>query len=209
MTKNLKEIPMNRAIVRGILFLSMLLSPLYSSAAADLPKDQPVTETPAGSEKEQESITAKSGKTFGYCALPMKGSLEQQGQAFMALLEQIKKQGIRTEGLVPFTILWNDPDNTPVEQLEWEAGVALASDQVVEKPLERSEWAFNLCASMHYEGVFNADTQKNGAKKIKGWIKENGYVMTGPPMMKYPRPPQKDKEGRFFGKIEYLFPIGK
>jgi AraC family transcriptional regulator len=164
-------------------------------------------DTSAAMTEETPQVELKTDTAFTYCALEMTGSYDQHSAAFEKLYEEAIKQGIY--GGTPFGIYWNNPAETPVEELKWEVGFRMPAGQTAKEPLELKTWPFTTMATLEYSGPFSGEEMTNAYDGLYNWMKENGYKPIGPTMETYLNVPTPDEQGVLVGSVEIAIPIEK
>ncbi|MCK4828129.1 GyrI-like domain-containing protein, partial [bacterium] len=154
------------------------------------------------------AIELKESDQFYYCALEMMGSYEQAGSAIGTLYGEAAKQNLVID-MVPFGIYYNNPADTPEEELKWEVGFALPEKREVQEPLKIKKWEYNLLVSKYYDGSFESEEMVKTYQQIFSWIGENSYIPAGPIMEKYLNIPVRNEAGEMCGKVEILVPVQK
>lgn len=154
-----------------------------------------------------DSIKISEIEPFNYIVIEMTGSYSQQNAAFTALWEESTKQFLNCdEGY--FSIYHNSPVNTPENQLKWDVGTKLNSDDDIVEPLKKRKWECKSVAKAIYKGDFGNGLSDAYAKSI-AWISQKGYKIYGPGIQRYLDRPQVDANGELFGTVELQFPIAK
>jgi DNA gyrase inhibitor GyrI len=172
-------------------------------AAAQEKKEPAVT---AGVTTAADSVRLSKVEPYSYCALEMRGSFDQHGSAFQNLYQQAGMQGLPMNA-VSFGIYWNSPQDTPVDSLKWELGLALPEAKTLTAPLVLKKWEFPLVASLIFDGVYGSEAQNAAYGKVFAWIGRNGYKPAGPLMEKFVGMPTQDANGQFSGKVEIVIPV--
>ena len=155
-----------------------------------------------------EKVTVKDIKPYFYCAVEMTGSYDQHEDTFTTLYEQAGMQGLGTD-FNSFGIYYDDPNDTPVEQLTWELGFALADSVIVNAPLVVKKWDYKKEAGLLYNGSFDSPEFVDAHIKLYEWLGKNNKMPVGPLMEKYMEMPTQNAEGGWVGKIRILLPIEK
>jgi len=144
---------------------------------------------------------------FWYASLEYKGSYAQHASAFQTLYTEAGKQGI--QGGLPFGIYYNNPENTPEAELQWEVGFALKDSIGLQAPLQLKKWPFTTIATTFYRGVFGDTTMGQLYQKFFTWIGEKGYVPCGPAMEKFLAPPTPNEKGEMILQTQIVIPVEK
>jgi AraC family transcriptional regulator len=152
-------------------------------------------------------IQVKEFQPFPYYAVEMTGSYNQHGTAFTKLYEQTYAQGMSAYE-EPFAIYYNDPGNTPEDQLKWEVGLPLGEVKELKAPLVVKKWEFPLVTAKIYEGPFDEQLGTVYGQMYQ-WIGDNGYVPVGPMLEKYINMPAQNENGVWIGKMEIIIPVQK
>lgn len=155
----------------------------------------------------EETITIKSIKPFAYAAIEMSGSYDNHGDAFMKLFEQAGSQGVPMDGIM-FGVYYNNPYDTPEEELKWDVGLPAQTIETVEAPLVLKKWEFETVAVRVYEGPVD-DNFSAVYMSVITWIPENGYTVAGPVMERFLTQGSTDENGVWSGKIEINIPVLK
>lgn len=157
---------------------------------------------------KEELIEVVKSEQFLYCALEMKGSYGQHQTAFNTLYQEISSQGLSLQDF-PAGIYWNNPRNTPVEELNWELGIYANSELDVKAPLKMKKWNYLLAVRKSYEGAFETENESNLINQLYTWIERNGYLPEGPLVRKFLSIPVKNELGQWAGKSEIIIPVKK
>jgi AraC family transcriptional regulator len=155
-----------------------------------------------------DSIQLKEIKPFVYCALEKTGSYNQHGEAFVKLYEEATKQSLDFDE-TPFGIYWNNPQDTPTEQLKWELGLILLTEQELKTPLTLKKWEMTNLITQNYEGPFDSPEMGKLYGGLFQWMGKNGYAPAGPMMEKFLGQPTQNDAGQWCGKVEIIWPIQK
>ena len=158
--------------------------------------------------KTSQPVQMKDIAPFSYCALLMVGSYDQHDVAFDSLYTEAGKQGIDLE-TTPFGIYYDNPENTPEEELTWELGFKVNADVKVSKPLVKNEWKFEKVMSAFYEGSFESESYADFYEKLFKRIYGMGYEAVGPMMENFLSMPEMYPDGTLGGKVEIWVPIRK
>ena len=143
---------------------------------------------------------------FKYVAIEMTGNYDQHSAAFSTLTEAITKQSIEVDDM-PFGIYWNNPTDTPEEELKWEVGFKVDNDVTAEAPLVVKNWDFSTLATFTYEGVFGGDDYNAAMGTFWNWLGQNGYQPIGPFMEMFITIPEDAGDGMWKGKVEFYLPV--
>ena len=190
-------------MTRFIFFICLLVFLAAVLSAQEPPTPPPPPAPPA----PVPAIEVKEITPFTYYAVEMTGTYDQHAQAFQKLYEETYKQGMSAYA-DPMAIYYNDPANTPVEQLKWEVGFPLEETKEIAAPLVVKKWEFATVAARMYEGAFDQQLAAAYAE-VYQWIGGNGYTPVGPMMEKYLDMPQQNENGLWIGKMEILVPVQK
>lgn len=155
-----------------------------------------------------EKVTIEEIKPYYYCAVEMTGSYDQHEDAFTTLYEQAGMQGLGNE-FVAFGIYYDDPNETPAEQLTWELGFALSDSIKVNAPLVVKKWDYKKEAGLLYKGAFDAPEFVDAHMKLFEWLGKNNKIPVGPMMEKYMEMPTQNAKGGWEGKVTIIVPIEK
>ena len=188
----------------GSLFLVFALLLLFSPAFA---QDEQ-KETSVKPEEKAVEFQIVEMDSFKYAAVEMTGSFEQHDVAFQTIYGEASMQGLGADW-VPFGIYYNDPSSTPVDELKWEVGFALAGEHEVKAPLKVKTWGFTLLATRVYEGSFESEAMGNAYAELVGWTTTKGYQPAGPIMERFVSMPEQNAEGQWVGKLEIWMPVAK
>ncbi|MBN1893429.1 GyrI-like domain-containing protein [bacterium] len=156
-------------------------------------------------EKPVPAVQVRDVAPFMYAALEMTGSYEQHSQAFQDLYQNAGAQGVAMDQ-PPFGLYFNNPENTPQEQLKWDLGLPCSEEAKLTPPLKLKKWEFDKIAVLTYTGNYEADgAQAHHA--LFQWIGENKYVPAGPVMEKFLSMPVADEKGQWSGTVEVSVPV--
>jgi effector-binding domain-containing protein len=186
-----------------LVLLFCLTVSLFAQTQEPTPPVPPAPPTPPS----VPDIQVKEMQPFTYYAVEMTGSYDQHGTAFGKLYEQTYAQGMSAYEAA-LAIYYNDPANTPEEQLKWEVGLPLDEVKELQAPLVVKKWEFPLVAAKIYEGPFD---QQLGVVygQMYQWIGDNGYAPNGPMLEKYIDMPTQNENGVWVGKMEIIIPVQK
>ena len=154
------------------------------------------------------TIELKSIEPFFYCALEMTGSYEQHSSAFQTLYEAAGTQNVSLYE-APFSLFWNDPDQTPETELKWELGMEISEKKELQAPLTLKTWEFALVVSKIYEGPFEGEELQQSYQAIFEWLGKTEYTAVGPFAQKYLNMATQNAEGQWVGQLEILIPVQK
>ena len=129
-------------------FMPFLILLFYQFIIA---QDTLKTETKKECEKKKESICVIEIEPFSYCAVEMTGSYDQHGAAFGTLYQAAGTQSLDMTQ-IPFGVYYNNPNDTPEEELKWDIGFQVAEDTQLKEPLVLKKWEYTLLAKIGYEG---------------------------------------------------------
>jgi DNA gyrase inhibitor GyrI len=205
-------------IVTALAVTALVAAALWAHAAgtnpAEAPGAAPVAAPVAAALAPQDTtaetemapmVELKTDTAFSYVALEMKGSYDQHEAAFTKLYEEAMNQGIY--GGMPFGIYYNDPDDTPVEQLKWDVGFAAPAGGAPKAPLALKKWNYTTMASLKYRGVFGGEDMIQAYARVYRWIAENGYQPAGPMMEVFLNTPSPDENGVLYGAVQIIVPV--
>jgi DNA gyrase inhibitor GyrI len=189
---------------------------------------EPCQKTEQEQSEESTAVELKEIEPFYYCAVEMTGSYDLHPTAFQTLYEEAGKQNLASAE-IPFGIYYNDPENTPEEELKWELGLPVdvetlvaekgdtcvaeedkgaLVEEFIKDPLKPKKWTATKLVSKIYDGPF--DEEMNAAYgEIFEWIGQNDYKAAGPFMEKFLGMPTQNEAGVWCGKIEILVPVQK
>jgi len=153
-------------------------------------------------------IELKEIEPFTYCALEMVGSYEQHEVAFDSLFQATSAQNLPAEE-IPFGVYWNNPQNTPEEQLKWELGFTLTESKEVKAPLTLKKWEFKQNVTRKYDGAFNSPEIGKVYGEMFEWINKNEFVPAGPMLERYLNIPEQNEAGQWSGEVEIWIPVTK
>jgi len=156
-------------------------------------------------EKPVTVVQAKDVLPFMYAALEMTGSYDQHSKAFQDLYQYAGAQGVAMDQ-PPFGLYFNNPENTPQEQLKWDLGLPCSETAKLSPPLKLKKWEFEKVAVLTYTGSYEADGAK-AYQTLFQWIGQNKYVSAGPIMEKFLSMPVADEKGEWSGTVEVSVPI--
>jgi len=116
----------------------------------------------------------------------MRGPYAQMPQAFGTLYGWIGEHGLTPNGM-PRGVYFTDPGVTPESESAWEVQAPLAGDPADAAVDERGCGVKHLGAHMEartlYRGPYESIAPTYEA--LMGWIAEQGYTISGPPMEAY------------------------
>jgi len=155
-----------------------------------------------------QAIKVVDVEPYYYCALEMTGSYDQHGTGFNTLYEQAGIQNL-PQNQPPFGIYFNDPGQTPEEELKWELGLVLPDSSQVAEPLKLKKWEFNRVVTRMYDGVFGAEEMGQVFVEMYAWIGQNKYTTAGPLLERYLSQMEQNAKGEWMGKVEIWIPVQK
>ena len=144
---------------------------------------------------------------FHYVAVEMTGSYELHGEAFGTLYNQAGMQGLDMSAK-PMGIYFNDPSNTPVEDLKWDIGFKVPDGTEVKEPLKLKTMPAQKVAVDIYEGPMN-EQMNDKFEQIYSDIAKQGYQVQGAMMIWYVSMPVPGEDGSASGKIKIFVPVTK
>lgn len=138
--------------------------------------------TNKGKTSETEPVTIKEVAPFTYCCLHQKGPFTDIQSVIARMWQAMQSQAIFPMGPM-IGIYYNAPDTVKPDELEWEVGFPISSQNRVLAPLEKKQWSYTPVASALHRGPY----QETGStfNKIFKWLKEHNYAPAGPVMERY------------------------
>jgi DNA gyrase inhibitor GyrI len=132
----------------------------------------------SGEKKEAEpKLSLENFKKFTYVAIKHVGPYEDFDLLKEEFLYEIKNQQIIVTGS-PFLIYYNNPENTPPSNLEWEIGIPTAEGTMVKYPLVLKTWVYEKVAKVEKDEVM--PITKNIYPLIFEQIYQNNLTYQGP-----------------------------
>ncbi len=140
-----------------------------------------------------------------YVFLEHQGSYTDTAAHIPALLREMKVQGLEAAG-PPFCLFYDDPAQTPVEQLRSRACVPINGLRSPRSPLD-----YNFLPSRSVVYAFVSGPYPNAPRaypKLFQEMERNGWVMDGPILERYIVPPEEAKAASDF-VCEIQIPFGR
>ncbi|MFW6136695.1 MAG: GyrI-like domain-containing protein [Candidatus Aminicenantaceae bacterium] len=123
------------------------------------------------------NVSLKEVEPFLYCSVSHRGPYSQMAEAMDQLILQMQQQNINPSGQ-PFSIYHNSPEDTSVEQLEWELGFPIPDQLNPQEPLNRGEWRHTRVAAAVHTGPY--ENSGDTILAVFEWIEDNGLTPAGP-----------------------------
>lgn len=132
----------------------------------------------SGDKKGSEpKLSLENFSKFTYVAIKHTGPYEDYNLLKEEFLYEIKNQQIIATGS-PFLIYYNNPENTPPNNLEWEIGIPTAEGTMVKYPLVLKTWIYEKVAKVEKDEA--TPITKNIYPLIFEQIYENNLTYQGP-----------------------------
>jgi len=109
-------------------------------------------------------------------------------------------------GFYPMATYTNCPDDTPPEERTCEISIPIHGDVEGKEDIKVKKLPEMKVATISHKGP--GSEFKNTYAKLTGWISENGYEMSGPPMEIYSKKP-KVKDGVTILYAKVMIPVKK
>lgn len=155
-----------------------------------------------------DAITLKTVEPFFYAAIEMSGSYDDHSSAFSSLYEQAGIQNLDMQQ-APFGVYYNNPTDTPTEELKWEIGLPLSSEKELKDPLKLKKWDYTQIVTRLFTGSYSSEAMGNSYIEMFTWIQANGYVPAGPMVQKFVTNPEQNTDGEWVGTVEMCQPVQK
>lgn len=123
-------------------------------------------------------------------AIAHKGRYTEIGKAFESVGAVITARNLWSQAQGMLGVYYDDPDNTPVDELRSHAGVVVSAEAPIDDPLEELRLPGGRYAVMHYKGPYSGLAA--AYKHLYGvWLPQSGEE-TGdhPPIEVYLNNPQ-------------------
>ena len=158
-------------------------------------------------DKKEASLKIIKMEAFPYAAVEMTGSYELHGEAFGTLYNQAGMQGLDMSAK-PMGIYYNDPSDTPMDELKWDIGFKVAEGTEIKDPLKLKTSPAQKAAVDVYEGPMD---EKMNAKfeEMYTEIARQGYQPSGAMMIWYVSMPMPGADGSADGKLKIVVPVTK
>ncbi len=176
----------------GFVLAALLTIALFGAARTNLARGQFVAEQSSGLAQEQP--TTQSDEYAAFAKRVVVGEMKETTVIYRTILgsysqhpERIAEMlALRSRLEIPEeTHLWgiyaNDPDLVSEDQLEWE--LAFFVDELAGDSLGLSKRILPRTSTISVESVVNTATRDG--KYLIAWLSINGFVQTGPTMMRF------------------------
>lgn len=138
---------------------------------------------------EEPKIEIKTVQPFSYCCIHHIGPFTEIQNVIAQLYSSIQGQNIPPAGAM-VGIFYNSPEDTDLQNLEWDIGFPCDSHVVPLQPLERKIWNFPQIASAVHSGPFESTGETT--LLIFEWLAANGMKPDGPVLEMYLTQPTPD-----------------
>lgn len=152
-----------------------------------------------------EEVTLKEIVPFPYVCIHHKGPFTEIEGVVNSIWPTMQSQNIFPQGPM-IGVYYNDPNEVPASELEWEIGFPVMAQAEPQPPLEKKIWQHTLVAAVSHTGPY--ETIAESLPKVFAWMEANGYVASGPIMERYMTMPSPEVNPKDY-KSEIWVPCKK
>lgn len=151
----------------------------------------------------ETTLTVEEQPNFSYVAIEHQGPYEDHAMVMHDFKLELEKQQIIPTGPL-FIIYYNNPENTPAEELKWEIGVPTAEGTMVKEPLILKQWFYEKIARVFRKGA--TPLNENIYPIIFKYADETNLIYQGPVAVRILYELKKDSSASL-RNTEIWFPI--
>jgi len=122
-------------------------------------------------------ISVKEIEPFVFVSLRHTGPYSDMEPVILEMMQHMQNQNLTPAGPM-MSIYYTDPIEGEEASTEWAVAFPVTQSSIVQGPLERGQWEYELVASTIHSGPY--DQTGDTIEEMLKWIEDHGYERTGP-----------------------------
>lgn len=122
-------------------------------------------------------ISVKEIEPFVFVSMRHTGPYSDMEPVILEMMQHMQNQNLTPAGPM-MSIYYTDPVEGQEASTEWAVAFPITQSSIVQGPLERGQWEYELVAATLHTGPY--DTTGDTIEEMLKWIEDHGYERIGP-----------------------------